>query len=224
MACHQAPDSPEYYTVPCSAPDTSPRPTPPTTTTAPSLPHEASPDLGRPNLRTPPSSINPQEMTMPDPQQTFSHDRDESGRITQVTIVRVVHEHTHPLTRSVPVVQNMECHKNRDGSIMELVDTMQTASVRPSIVRNMLSEIHGGEHLVPLTSRDLQSRWHILRKHHEALNALDANYEGLREDLESAINHPLTVDEFESCWAAMLDKYLLHENHTLAALYDLRTK
>ncbi|GJN28744.1 hypothetical protein PR202_gb16905 [Eleusine coracana subsp. coracana] len=67
-------------------------------------------------------------------------------------------------------------------------------------------------------------RWHILRKHREALNALYANYEGLKDDLDSAINHPLTVAEFESCWAAMLDKYSLHENVTLSSLYDLRRK
>ncbi|GJN36978.1 hypothetical protein PR202_gb25887 [Eleusine coracana subsp. coracana] len=37
MVSNQAPDSPEYYTVPCSAPDLSPRVSPPPTTAAPGL-------------------------------------------------------------------------------------------------------------------------------------------------------------------------------------------
>ncbi|GJN36448.1 hypothetical protein PR202_gb25354 [Eleusine coracana subsp. coracana] len=148
MVSNQAPDSPEHYTVPCSAPDLSPRVSPPPTTAAPGLTRQGFPSPTCPDRHTPPATINSDEMATPDPQQTYTH----------VTIVRVVLEHNHPLTRSVPVVQNMECHKNRDGSIMELVDTMQTASVRPSAVRNVLSEIHGGEHLVPVTSRDLENR------------------------------------------------------------------
>jgi hypothetical protein len=36
------------------------------------------------------------------------------------------------------------------------------------------------------------------------------------------INHPLTPLEFEQAWAAMLDKYRVHDSVILEKLYDER--
>ncbi|GJN13728.1 hypothetical protein PR202_gb00466 [Eleusine coracana subsp. coracana] len=81
MVSNQAPDSPEYYTVPCSAPDLSPRVSPPPTTAAPGLTRQGFPSPTCPDRHTPPATINSDEMATPDPQQTYTHPHDINPEI-----------------------------------------------------------------------------------------------------------------------------------------------
>jgi hypothetical protein len=39
---------------------------------------------------------------------------------------------------------------------------------------------------------------------------------------QSIIHHPLNEMEFEAAWQMMLDDFQLHENNTLARLYEIR--
>ncbi|GJN36449.1 hypothetical protein PR202_gb25355 [Eleusine coracana subsp. coracana] len=81
MVSNQAPDSPEHYTVPCSAPDLSPRVSPPPTTAAPGLTRQGFPSPTCPDRHTTPATINSDEMATPDPQQTYTHPHDINPEI-----------------------------------------------------------------------------------------------------------------------------------------------
>ena len=65
-------------------------------------------------------------------------------------------------------------------------------------------------------------RWHVTNKFRNELNQLNTQHPGLSETLTSVINHPLRPIEFEQAWAAMLDKYEVHESKVLMKLYDER--
>ncbi|GJN16341.1 hypothetical protein PR202_gb03319 [Eleusine coracana subsp. coracana] len=250
MVSNQAPDSPEYYTVPCSAPDLSPRVSPPPTTAAPGLTRQGFPSPTCPDRHTPPATINSDEMATPDPQQTYTHPHDINPEIVpRVGMVfsseeqaklfykRYAREAGFPmkLSRTKKSVREICCsrigkgeyylgdeeerqrnntskksgckayiklHRDRDetGAISQM-RTLQLQLPFVLFIPGQNIDYAGGTSFASI----------------EALNALYANYEGLKDDLDSAINHPLTVAEFESCWAAMLDKYSLHENVTLSS-------
>ena len=56
------------------------------------------------------------------------------------------------------------------------------------------------------------------------LNELYARFEEMdfRTRFQSIIHHPLNEMEFEAAWQMMLDDFHLHENNTLARLYEIR--
>jgi hypothetical protein len=62
----------------------------------------------------------------------------------------------------------------------------------------------------------------VTNKHQNQLNQLNQQHPGLHETLITVINHPLTPLEFEQAWAAMLDKYSVHDSVILEKLYDER--
>jgi hypothetical protein len=57
------------------------------------------------------------------------------------------------------------------------------------------------------------------------LNELCARFseKDFKTKFQSIIHHPLTLSEFESAWATMLEKYNLHEDVTLGKLLKLDT-
>ena len=56
------------------------------------------------------------------------------------------------------------------------------------------------------------------------LNELYARFEDMdfKTRFQSIIHHPLNEMEFEAAWQMMLDDFQLHENNTLARLYEIR--
>ncbi|KAG8364634.1 hypothetical protein BUALT_Bualt18G0017800 [Buddleja alternifolia] len=65
-------------------------------------------------------------------------------------------------------------------------------------------------------------RWNIFRQTHEKLaNVCQAN-PTFDLEFKKCVNEADTVEEFESCWATLLDKYYLMGNEWLQSLYSIR--
>ena len=62
----------------------------------------------------------------------------------------------------------------------------------------------------------------MVKKYKDPLNQMYHQHKDLCDQLTSVINNPLSPAEFEGSWAAMLEKFNLHENSTLQALYNNR--
>ncbi|XP_051224078.1 protein FAR1-RELATED SEQUENCE 5 [Lolium perenne] len=67
-------------------------------------------------------------------------------------------------------------------------------------------------------------KWHVLRKAKEFLGPAYAKNAGFRDELHKICNHMLTVDEFESAWAQLIEKHGLHDHPFLTQIYDVRMK
>lgn len=70
-------------------------------------------------------------------------------------------------------------------------------------------------------------KWHILNKFGPQLNELYARFakREFKGKLNSVINHPLTVSEFEAAWRMLvIEEFGLGEHPTLKTLYDHRAE
>ncbi|KAK9154456.1 hypothetical protein Sjap_001936 [Stephania japonica] len=65
-------------------------------------------------------------------------------------------------------------------------------------------------------------KWHILREGQERLGNVCHTHPALQTELYNCINLTETIEEFESSWAALLDKYNLRKSDWLQALYNAR--
>ena len=65
-------------------------------------------------------------------------------------------------------------------------------------------------------------KWHVLRKAKEHLGPLYGKTSDFKSELHKLVNTMLTESEFEGGWAAMLDKYKVHENPFLTQIYEVR--
>jgi hypothetical protein len=67
-------------------------------------------------------------------------------------------------------------------------------------------------------------KWHVLRKAKEFLGPHYTNNAGFRDELHKICNLMLTVDEFESAWAQLVEKHGLQDHPFLTQIYDVRMK
>ncbi|WCJ19052.1 FAR1-related sequence 3 [Euphorbia peplus] len=65
-------------------------------------------------------------------------------------------------------------------------------------------------------------KWHILREGQERLSHIYLAHPSFYGELYGCINFSETIDEFESSWGALLDKYDLQKNEWLLAVYNAR--
>ncbi|KAE8717885.1 Protein FAR1-RELATED SEQUENCE 3 [Hibiscus syriacus] len=65
-------------------------------------------------------------------------------------------------------------------------------------------------------------KWHILREGQERLAHVYLAHPSLYGDLYSCINFSESIEDFESSWCTLLDKYNLHKNEWLLAVYNAR--
>ncbi|XWS57073.1 hypothetical protein CRYUN_Cryun09bG0140300 [Craigia yunnanensis] len=65
-------------------------------------------------------------------------------------------------------------------------------------------------------------KWHILREGQERLAHFYLAYPSFYGELYSCINFSETIEDFELSWSALLDKYDLHKNEWLHAVYNAR--
>ncbi|XP_062092110.1 protein FAR1-RELATED SEQUENCE 3-like isoform X2 [Humulus lupulus] len=65
-------------------------------------------------------------------------------------------------------------------------------------------------------------KWHILREGQERLAHIYLAHPSFYGELYSCINFSETIDDFESSWASLLDKYELQRNEWLQAVYNAR--
>ncbi|WVZ64501.1 hypothetical protein U9M48_014004 [Paspalum notatum var. saurae] len=66
--------------------------------------------------------------------------------------------------------------------------------------------------------------WHVQNRFIKFLNELYVRFEeeDFKSQFQSTMHHPLTVREFETAWAMMLDKFHLHDDVTMKNLYEIR--
>ncbi|KAI4332854.1 hypothetical protein L6164_017732 [Bauhinia variegata] len=65
-------------------------------------------------------------------------------------------------------------------------------------------------------------KWHILREGQERLAHIYLVHPSFYGELYSCINFSETIDDFESSWQSLLDKYDLRKNEWLQAVYNAR--
>lgn len=65
-------------------------------------------------------------------------------------------------------------------------------------------------------------KWHILREGQERLAHIYLAHPSFYGELYSCINFSETIEDFESSWASLLDKYDLRRNEWLQAVYNAR--
>ncbi|GAB2274481.1 hypothetical protein Dimus_039087 [Dionaea muscipula] len=71
-------------------------------------------------------------------------------------------------------------------------------------------------------SRHCISKWHVLREGQERLAHFCLAHPNFQVDLYNCINLTETIEEFESSWASVIDKYNLRRNDWLLSLYNAR--
>lgn len=65
-------------------------------------------------------------------------------------------------------------------------------------------------------------KWHIFNKCQEKLSHVFLKYPHFEADFHKCVNLTDSVDEFESCWLSLVDKYGLRDHEWLQALYSSR--
>ncbi|KAL3829842.1 hypothetical protein ACJIZ3_018644 [Penstemon smallii] len=65
-------------------------------------------------------------------------------------------------------------------------------------------------------------KWHILREGQERLAHIYLAHPSLYGELYSCINFSETIEDFETSWSSVLDKYSLQKNEWLQAVYNAR--
>ncbi|KAK6646247.1 hypothetical protein PHAVU_L004237 [Phaseolus vulgaris] len=73
-------------------------------------------------------------------------------------------------------------------------------------------------------ARHCISKWHILREGQERLAHVCLAHPNFQAELYNCINLTETIDEFESFWNCILDKYELRRNDWLQSLYNARAQ
>ncbi|XP_059647343.1 protein FAR1-RELATED SEQUENCE 5 [Cornus florida] len=65
-------------------------------------------------------------------------------------------------------------------------------------------------------------KWHIFKKCQEKLSNVFLQHPNFESDFHKCVNSTDTVDEFESCWLSLVDKYDLRDHVWLQAIYSAR--
>ncbi|KAL7127020.1 hypothetical protein ABFS83_14G226000 [Erythranthe nasuta] len=68
------------------------------------------------------------------------------------------------------------------------------------------------------------NKWHVLREGQGRMANVCAVHPNFQMELYNCINMTETIEEFESFWASILDKYDLRRNDWLQSIYDARTQ
>jgi hypothetical protein len=68
------------------------------------------------------------------------------------------------------------------------------------------------------------SLWHVQNRYIPYLNELYARFEeeDFKTRFQSIIHRPLTITEFETAWAMLVDDFHLHDNISLSRMYEIR--
>ncbi|XP_020183085.3 protein FAR-RED IMPAIRED RESPONSE 1-like [Aegilops tauschii subsp. strangulata] len=66
--------------------------------------------------------------------------------------------------------------------------------------------------------------WHIMKKYREQLAYLYYLHEDFKDEFTSILNWPLMPTEFEAAWKRLMDKYNLHDDATMVAMWNERER
>ncbi|KAL9231758.1 hypothetical protein vseg_006944 [Gypsophila vaccaria] len=67
-------------------------------------------------------------------------------------------------------------------------------------------------------------KWHVFKKCQEMLSHVMGEFPGFEADFHKCVNLPESIDEFESCWLSLLDRYDLKDNEWIRSIYAARTQ
>ncbi|KAK9667087.1 hypothetical protein RND81_14G231900 [Saponaria officinalis] len=67
-------------------------------------------------------------------------------------------------------------------------------------------------------------KWHMFKKCQEKLSHVMVQYPGFEADFHKCVNLPESIDEFESFWLSLLDRYDLRDNEWIKSIYAARTQ
>ncbi|KAL2932345.1 Protein FAR1-RELATED SEQUENCE 3 [Bienertia sinuspersici] len=112
-----------------------------------------------------------------------------------------------------------------EASFVWLLRTFVTAmSDHPpvSIVTDQDRSIQAAVSQVLPKARHCFSKWHVLREGQERLAHVCLMHPNFQVELYNCINLTETIEEFESSWASIIDKYDLRRNDWLQSLYNAR--
>lgn len=73
-------------------------------------------------------------------------------------------------------------------------------------------------------SHHIFNKWHILNSAQKQLSHVYLSYPTFQGELEKCINQTETVEEFESCWELLVDRYGVRDNEWLRLLYHSRDR
>ncbi|KAK7367164.1 hypothetical protein VNO80_09173 [Phaseolus coccineus] len=120
----------------------------------------------------------------------------DSGRWVVSSFVK---EHNHEL---VPPdkVHCLRSHRHVSGPAKSLIDTLQSAGIGPSGIMSALIQEYGGISNIGFTERDCR------------------NY--MRSSRQRTLGE--SIEEFESCWSCLIDRYDLKKHEWLQAIYGDR--
>lgn len=65
-------------------------------------------------------------------------------------------------------------------------------------------------------------KWHIFKKCQERMSQLFLTHPYMEADFHKCVNSTEAVDEFETCWFSLVDKYDLRDNEWLQTIYSAR--
>lgn len=65
-------------------------------------------------------------------------------------------------------------------------------------------------------------KWSIFRETREKLGHLCQSHPAFETEFQRCINECETIDEFESCWRSLLDRYYVMDNEWLQSMYNAR--
>lgn len=85
------------------------------------------------------------------------------------------------------------------------------------IIQNAVSKVFPG-------ARHCISKWHVLREGQEKLAHVCHAHPNFQVELYNCINMTETIDEFESSWNSILDKYDLRRNDWLQSIHNARAQ
>ncbi|KAL2234373.1 protein FAR1-RELATED SEQUENCE 3 isoform X1 [Sesamum indicum] len=91
-----------------------------------------------------------------------------------------------------------------------------------SITTDQDRAIKAAVHQVFPETRHCICKWHILREGQERLSHIYLAHPSFYGELYSCINFSETIEDFESSWSSVLDKYDLWKNEWLQAVYNAR--
>ncbi|CAO2814804.1 unnamed protein product [Amaranthus hypochondriacus] len=82
-------------------------------------------------------------------------------------------------------------------------------------IRNAVMQVFPG-------TRHRFCKWHIYKKCQEKLSHVMLEHPGFEAEFHKCVDLCESVDEFESCWLSLLDRYLLRDNEWLQSVYSAR--
>nr|GMD58244.1 protein FAR1-RELATED SEQUENCE 5-like [Ipomoea batatas] len=139
--------------------------------------------------------------------------QEESGKWIVAGFIR---EHNHEL---VPPdkVHCLRSHRHVSGAAKALIDTLQGAGMGASGIMSALIKEYGGINNIGFTERDCRN--YMKSKCQEKLSDVLSKHPNFEAEFYKCVSVTESIEEFESCWLSLIDRYDLRENEWLKTIF-----